>query len=133
MRKKNVKFIIGGVIVAVGIAYLVYVGIQKTGLFYLTVSELRSMGNEAYGEELRVNGKVIDGSIRWNSEEGTLHFVIAEGDNKLSVVHRGVAPDTFRSGAEVVLEGTYTQEDIFEAHQIMAKCPSKYEAREDGT
>jgi len=117
--------------VAVAIIYLVYSGIQKTALYYLTVSEFRNRGDEAYGEVVRVNGKVLDGSIQWNSQEGALYFTIIDQENILPIIHRGVAPDTFKGGAEVVVEGRYTPEDLFEADKIMAKCPSKYEAQKD--
>ncbi len=129
MRKRNLKFVVGGAIVAVAIIYLVYSGIQKTALYYLTVSEFRNRGDETYGEAVRVNGKVLDGSIRWESKEGALYFTIIDEQNKLPIIHKGVAPDTFRGGAEVVIEGRYAPEDIFEADKIMAKCPSKYEAQ----
>lgn len=131
MKKKKVKFIIGGVIIAVAIIYLVYSGIQKGGLYYLTVSELKEQGSIAYGQSVRVNGNVLDGSIQWDFEETTLRFIISDGQNKLPIIYRGVAPDTFRGGIEVVVEGKYTLENIFEADKIMAKCPSKYEAQEN--
>ena len=132
VRKRNIKFIIGGAIVAIAIIYLVYSGIQKTALYYLTVSELTSRGVAAYGELVRVNGRVLDGSIQWNSKESVLHFVISDGNNDLSMIYKGVAPDTFKGGADVVVEGRYAPNDIFEADKIMAKCPSKYEAQGDG-
>ncbi len=119
---------VGGVIIAIAIIYLVYSGIQKTALYYLTVSEFKNRGDEAYGEAVRVTGQVLDGSIRWDSKEGALYFTIIDEQNKLPIIHKGVAPDTFKGGAEVVVEGRYTPEDIFAADKIMAKCPSKYEA-----
>jgi len=128
MRKRNLKFVVGGVLIAIAIIYLVYSGIQNTALYYLTVSEFKNRGDEAYGEAVRVNGQVLDGSIRWNSKEGALYFTIIDEQNKLPIIHKGVAPDTFKGGAEVVVEGRYTPEDIFAADKIMAKCPSKYEA-----
>ncbi len=131
MKKKKVKFIIGGIIIAVAIIYLVYSGIQTAGLYYLTVSEIKNEGTIAYGQSARVNGDVLDGSIQWDPQEGTLRFIISDGENELPIIYRGVAPDTFRGGAEVVVEGEYTPENIFEADKIMAKCPSKYEAQEN--
>ncbi len=133
MKKKNVKFIIGGAIIAAAIIYLVYSGIQDTALYYLTVSELKEEGfSSAYGESVRVNGSVLDGSIQWNSQEGTLRFVISDGENELPIIYHGVAPDAFKSGAEVVVEGKYTPEKVLEVDKIMAKCPSKYEAEQNG-
>ncbi len=121
----------GGIIIAVAITYLAYSGIQNAGLYYLTVSEIRNEGIIAYGQSARVNGDVLDGSIQWDSQEGTLRFVISDGENELPIIYRGVAPDTFRGGAEVVVEGKYAPGNIFEADKIMAKCPSKYEAQEN--
>ena len=118
---------------AVAIVYLVYSGIQKTALYYLTVSEFNERGASlAYGEVVKVNGRVLDGSIQWNSKDHTFHFIITDEKNKLPIIYKGIAPDTFKGGVEVVVEGRYTLEDIFEADKIMAKCPSKYEAQEDG-
>ncbi len=133
MKKKNVKFIIGGAIIAAAIIYLVYSGIQETALYYFTVSELKEEGfSLAYGESVRVNGSVLDGSIRWDSQEGTLHFIISDGENELPIIYQGVAPDTFKSGAEVVVEGNYTPEKVLEVDKIMAKCHAKYEAEQNG-
>ena len=41
---------------------------------------------------------------------------------------RGVVPDTFKDGAEVVLKGTLSADGFHvERNGVMAKCPSKYE------
>lgn len=132
MKKKNLKFILGGAIVAVAIGYLAYGGIQKAALYYLTVSELKERGpSETSGKMVRVNGIVLDGSLQYDYERENLHFTITDGKNKLPIIYEGVSPDTFGPGAEVVLEGRYGSEDIFKASKLMAKCPSKYEAQED--
>ena len=133
MKKKNVKFIIGGIIIAVAIIYLAYNGFQKTALYYLTVSEFKDRElSLTQGEALRINGSVLDGSIQWSFQEGVLRFIISDGENELPIVYHGVAPDTFKSGTQVVVEGEYTQDNVLEADKIMAKCPSKYEAEENG-
>ena len=42
-------------------------------------------------------------------------------------------PDTFKSDAEVVLKGTLSDEGFHvEPNGVMAKCPSKYEAKPGG-
>ena len=133
MKKRKLKFVVGAVILIIAISYLIFAGIQKTALYYLTVSELKDRGvSLTYEEMVRVNGRVLDGSIQWSSKEGTLHFIITDGENKLPIIHQGIAPDTFKDGAEVVIEGRYGPEDIFKADKIMAKCPSKYEAQANG-
>jgi cytochrome c-type biogenesis protein CcmE len=43
--------------------------------------------------------------------------------------YTGVVPDTFKDEAEVVLHGQLTPTG-FKSDNIIAKCPSKYEAKE---
>jgi cytochrome c-type biogenesis protein CcmE len=43
-----------------------------------------------------------------------------------------VTPDTFKDEAEVVLHGTLAA-DGFHADQVVAKCPSKYQAAGAGS
>ena len=132
MKKRNIKLIIGGAIIAVALGYLAYTQIYKITLYYLTVSELKEKGpSETSGEMVRVGGTVLDGSIQYNSEEGNLHFTVTDGESRLPVVYEGIAPNAFGPGVMVVVEGKYASEDRFEADKIMAKCPSKYEAQTD--
>jgi cytochrome c-type biogenesis protein CcmE len=127
-KKRNLKFVVGGAILISAISYLIFSGIQKTALYYLTVSEFEDKGASAYGELVKVNGRVVEGSIQWNSEDHTLHFIITDGEKNLQVRYRGVAPDTFKNGTEVVVRGVWEPGNVFKADKIMAKCPSRYEA-----
>ena len=43
--------------------------------------------------------------------------------------YRGLVPDTFRVGAEVVATGVVGADGRLAAETIMAKCPSKYEVK----
>ena len=51
------------------------------------------------------------------------------GDEKgtLDVDYRGVVPDSFKPGGEVIVEGKYNKDGKFLATAIMPKCASKYE------
>lgn len=107
-------------------------------MYYLTVDELLAR-NDAYGERVRVMGKVEDGSVVRNSETNTLHFAVTDGDGtSLPVVYSGVVPDAFKQNADVVVEGSLTRAATFQADSLLVKCPSKYEAapedqvKEDG-
>ena len=47
--------------------------------------------------------------------------------------YTGVVPDTFKNDAEVVLKGTLSPEGFHVSpNGVMAKCPSKYEAKPGG-
>jgi len=52
---------------------------------------------------------------------------ITGGDYKVVATYTGLVPDTFKDGAELVLTGKLGPQG-FQATDMTAKCPSKYEA-----
>jgi cytochrome c-type biogenesis protein CcmE len=48
----------------------------------------------------------------------------------ISVQYNGAVPDTFKDNAEVIITGALRENGVFEARDLVAKCPSKYEAAE---
>jgi cytochrome c-type biogenesis protein CcmE len=127
MKQKQRKFLIGFGLVIAAIGYLVYTGATESTLYYLTVSELHAA--PVYEKNIRLNGKVVTGSIK-RDEIGSMRvrFVAEEGGQQTPVVYTGVVPDTFKDGSEIVVEGTYGKDGTFSAHTLFAKCPSKYES-----
>ncbi len=130
LRKK--RFLIGGIVVFVAISYLGYMGFQSSATYYYTVSELVELGDSVHGENVRVNGQVVPGSVEQESAGRILRFTIidVEGEGSLPVVYQGVVPDSFKVGNEVVAEGHLNSNGVFQANTILAKFPSKYEPLE---
>jgi cytochrome c-type biogenesis protein CcmE len=127
LRRK--RFLIVGLVVAIALGYLGFTAFQGASMYYLTVDELLARNEAAYGERVRLMGKVEEGSIVRNSETNTLHFAVTDEDGtSLPVVHSGLVPDAFKQGADVVVEGSLTRAGTFEADSLLVKCPSKYEA-----
>jgi len=124
LRRK--KFLIGGIIIFIAVGYLGYTGFQGSATYYYSVSEFAEQENSAYGETIRVNGQVVPGSVDQEAGISTLSFAISEGGKSLPVAYQGVVPDGFKVGNEVVVEGSMNSDGIFQAHNIMVKCPSKY-------
>ncbi|MEE2673468.1 MAG: cytochrome c maturation protein CcmE, partial [Myxococcota bacterium] len=64
------------------------------------------------------------------------HAAAAASDTRLMVVYRSLeTPDLFKDGAEVVVEGRVQgrgADAIFVADNVMAKCPSKFQAQAEG-
>lgn len=125
---KRKKFLIGGVIIFLAVSYLVYAGFMGSATYYYTISEFVEQPAATNGENVRVNGLVIPGSVKQEAAGSILRFTIAdiEQDQNLPVVYRGVTPDTFKAGGDVVVEGHLNSDGIFEAHTLMPKCASKY-------
>jgi cytochrome c-type biogenesis protein CcmE len=127
MRK---RYFVGGGILAVAVGLLMYVSLGGAVNYYLTVSELLDKGSELYGERVRVAGKVVNGSVEWDSVALELSFVIVEDDDELPVVYGGAKPNGFEEDSNVLVEGEYHADGMFQANTIILRCPSKYEPQE---
>jgi cytochrome c-type biogenesis protein CcmE len=125
------KFIIGGLIIVAVVVYLIFSSIGGSTAYYLTVAELRSQGDDAIGERVRVTGLVDGDTIDWDDRNLDLAFDIVDDSGRLSVTYHGVRPDMFQGEAEAVVEGALSTSGVFEANNLLLKCPSKYE--ESGT
>jgi len=91
------------------------------------VTELQSRGSSIYEQNVRLTGVIQGESTDWNAQDLILKFEIADESGRLPVVYKGLRPDMFQDGAQAVVEGRYTEGGTFEAHNLMLKCPSKYE------
>jgi cytochrome c-type biogenesis protein CcmE len=123
---KFLKFGSAMVIILLALGYLAYTGVQESKSYYVTIKELRGMGDGAYTKRLRVAGNVQPGSIK---RSGTnVNFVLVENDQLLNVVYSGTEPppDTFKDNAQALADGKFDRDGLFHAKQIQAKCASKY-------
>jgi cytochrome c-type biogenesis protein CcmE len=124
---KQTKFIIGGMMIVLAIAYLIYTGMQSTAAYFLTIDELYAKGAAIENRTVRVAGKVDAATINFNSRDLSLTFeVVSETGQRLPVIFNGPKPDQMREGAEAILEGKYDGQ-TFTAQSLLLKCPSRYE------
>ena len=82
-NSKILKFGSAIVVIVLALGYLAYTGVQESKSYYVTIKELRGMGDGAYSKRLRVAGNVLPGSIK---RSGTnLNFALTENDQVLNV------------------------------------------------
>ncbi len=129
MLNGKLKFIVAIVIIAGAISYLVFSGVKDTMVYYLTIDELQAKVPDVYGERVRVSGIVVPGTIV-KDNNGNIEFQITDGENNISVKYSGIIPDIFADEVEAVVEGNYTEQKVFDADVLLAKCPTKYESDE---
>lgn len=77
--------------------------------------------------EMRVEGLVTAGSIRATPGTNDYRFTIERNSRSMQVHFAGIVPDTFRDGIGVTVRGRLTDSGLFEAREVVAKCPSRYE------
>ena len=124
------RYLIGGSILVIVVAYLIYLSFSSSVSYYVTVSEFFAKGTELYDTRVRVAGKIADSPVDWNAPELELRFAITEGGDTMVVTYHGAKPSTFKAGSSILVEGEYHSDGIFRASQLIMKCPSKYESLE---
>ncbi|MBS1850732.1 MAG: cytochrome c maturation protein CcmE [Acidobacteria bacterium] len=124
--RKYLKFGGATALILVSMGFLAYTGVQDSKSYYVTLKELREMGDGAYSKRLRVAGNVEPGSIK---RVGTkVDFILVEQDLKIPVSYTGTEapPDTFKDNSQALAEGSYGRDGVFHAKALQAKCASKY-------
>jgi cytochrome c-type biogenesis protein CcmE len=102
--------------------------------------------------DLKLSGAVIGDSIRYDTESLTLRFTIANvpadaneieaagglaevlhqavmdpDANRIEVVYVGPKPDLLRHEAQAIVTGRIGDDGVFEADELLLKCPTRYE------
>jgi|SRR5205814_7284023 len=130
--RKYVKFGGAVAVILLSLGFLAYTGVQESKSYYVTIKELRGMGDGAYARLLRVAGNVQPGSIKRSGTK--VEFVLIENDQLLNVVYSGTEapPDTFKDNSQALADGSFGRDGVFHAKQLQAKCASKYAPQQPG-
>jgi cytochrome c-type biogenesis protein CcmE len=129
MKRKQLKFVVGSMVIILTLAYLAYSGYQDSKSYFQTVPELYAMKDAAYGVRTQVSGDVVAGTIARSSDGKVVDFVIGQQPQTLKIryVGKDPLPDTLIDRATAVASGSLGRDGVFTANQITAKCASKYE------
>lgn len=132
--KPRTKFLLGAVLVLGSSGWLMASSISETGMYYLTPSELSTKlasDSTLHDVGVKLGARVVSGSIRREAGGREYAFVVTDGAQEIPVVYRGIAPDTFSDGVDVVVEGRMGRDGTFHATVLLAKCASRYESAPD--
>ena len=146
------KFLIGGLLIVAAIVYLIASSTQASAQYYLTIDELAEKGESVRGRDLKISGAVDGDSIVYEPETLTLRFTVANvpaeleaieesgglaevlhqavsdpNARRLQVVYVGVKPDLLRHEAQAILTGRMDDDGVFQASELLLKCPTRYE------
>lgn len=130
--KARTKFLVGGALVLGSAGWLMASSIEQTATYYLTPKELaaKTTADPSFFETgVKVGGRVVPGSIVRvpGGRELSFRMTDSTGLNVYPVIYRGIAPDTFTDGVDVVVEGRLGRDGTFRATTLLAKCASRYE------
>jgi cytochrome c-type biogenesis protein CcmE len=135
MAHRNIKIAVTAVVLASAFGFMMWTTLREGAEYFKHVDEVVAQRPTLEGKKLQVQGYVIPGSILHNSNTLEYRFKIqnnpiraGEPGNVINISFTGQPPDTFKDEAEVVAHGQLRSDGGFDANQVIAKCPSKYEA-----
>lgn len=115
-----------GVIVSATVAILA--GIGLTTVFvnnaspYVTIKEVDNLN-----QKVHVVGKIVPNTLTQNSLAREVSFRIQDDSGEMPVKYVGPPQSNLASATQVVVIGQ-RKDGVFEANQMLVKCPSKYES-----
>ena len=112
-----------------GVGYLMYSGLTENSVYFLNVSEALAAQQEKL-TAVRLFGTVAERDLALLDGSLGVRFRLEDRDNKAQTIvvqYKGAVPDTFKPGAEVIVEGAMEHGGAFNAKTLMTKCPSKYQ------
>ncbi len=133
MKYKAVKIGLTSLVLAMTFGGLLYTTMAEGTEYYKHVDEVMAQPEPWYGKKLQMHGFVVPDSIKKRPNSLDYIFKVQSNGHVVDASYTGVVPDTFKSDSEVVLKGILTPEGFkTQPNGVMAKCPSKYEAKPVG-
>jgi cytochrome c-type biogenesis protein CcmE len=134
-RSRRVVAVLAVALVAVGAlaCFLAAFAAQPASNTYRTVDEVMADPAAVLGRELRIHGYLELGSLQAQvvDQQVTRSFALVEHRHRIAARVTGVVPETFAERAEVIATGRLIRgadgRYLFEARDVIAKCPSTYQ------
>ena len=126
----RIKVVVSVVVLALAFSVLLWSTLREGAEYYKHVDEVMVSSQQWDGKQIQLHGFVVPGSILVRSDTLEYRFQLQNQGSIVSASYTGIVPDTFKDGAEVVLSGKLTDHNFMVSpNGVMAKCPSKYEAK----
>jgi len=151
MQKKP-TLVVASLLIVAAVAYLIVSNTGSTAHYFLTIEELRAMGEETVGRNITVSGAVLGDTIVYDSSgpqvtftivqvpgdpkeveqagglAAVLHAAVSDPDaHRLEIVYDDVKPDLLQHEAQAIVRGQVGEDGRFYADEVLLKCPTRYE------
>lgn len=125
MSSTKTKMLIGGTILVAAVAWLGISGVRAGSVYYIDVDKFVTDASSRSGQ-VRLCGKVAEKDLVIAPAGLAATFRLEGDSHSLPVAYRGVLPDLFKAGCDVVVAGRLDDKGVFQADRILTKCASKY-------
>jgi cytochrome c-type biogenesis protein CcmE len=133
--KGSLLLIVGLCMVTAAIVAVVLRGMQNKGIYAKDVNALLGERDKFLNKPVRAEGILVHGTLEKRTDPCEYKFTIRTDAQTLPVRYaQCVVPDTFRDvegmDVQVTVEGKLLADNSFEATNVLAKCPSKYDMKQ---
>ncbi len=122
---------------AVAIAALVMLNFKDSTVYAKGVDQLLAERGKWLGRNVRVEGTLVRGTLKFQEKPCEYQFDATRGGQTIHVRYAScIKPDTLRDDMPdvgVTAEGKLLASGEFDATNVLAKCPSKYEMKDGKT
>lgn len=129
-RNRTWIWIALGLAVVAGIAVASTLLMGKSVVYYKTPTEVLA---QPAGQTVRMAGTLVPGSINSDAGAGQTKFQMTDGKHVVTVVYLGSAATALSTasqpGTQIVAEGEMGSDTLFHSTHLIAKCPSKFQAK----
>ena len=131
MNRMTLKLSAAAIVLVGAIGYLAMAGMKEGWVqYHLTVDAFRADAR-FQSQRVRLAGKVDDENVVLGAGKLGATFDLIGIAASVPVNYKGVLPDLFKPGCEVVVEGRLDPAGIFQADLLMTKCASKYDSEQN--
>ena len=152
IKKTNWKVIIGCVVIGIALIYLLVSSTLGSLQYFITIEELFKNSSSYQEKNVRVAGVVIGDSITADAENSIVEFTAVNissdheaieqqggmekavqdavnnpKSDRIHVIYHGIKPDMLKDKTQAIMTGRLISDQVFEAEELLLKCPSKYE------
>ncbi|MGZ3417696.1 MAG: cytochrome c maturation protein CcmE [Polyangiales bacterium] len=135
-KKANSGLIVAALLIAAaaGIAGLVLTNFKNESVYARGVDQLLGEKDKWVGRSVRIEGILVKGSLKFQEKPCEYQFDATKGGQTLHIRYPScIKPDTLRDDMPevgVTAEGKLLATGDFQATNVLAKCPSKYEMKD---
>ncbi len=123
-------WILVGLVVVGTISVAATMLMGKSVVYYKTPTEIIAQPS---GQVVRMAGTLVKGSIQTDAGAGRTTFQISDGKTAVTVLYLGSAATALSTasqpGTQIVAEGSLGSDKLFHSTKLLAKCPSKFQAK----
>jgi cytochrome c-type biogenesis protein CcmE len=132
--KKELGLLLALLVMGAGILVLVMTTFNDAAIYSKGVDEVLAQQSELRDRNLRVQGTLVKGTLVRRDSPCEYRFRMKKNGAEIEVRYpQCVVPDTFRDVPNMDVDVTATgklADGHFQASEIMAKCPSKYDMKQ---